>query len=225
MRPPAQASPAIIRSLPPQLHVPYINAFVDALSPIFVVAAVLSLVAFGLTWLLREIPLRQTAQSEGVGEAFASPRDDDSYRELERALTVLARREEHWGIYERLAQRSGVALDPPELWLFSRIAEREPLSRAQLDAELAVEHERLAGSLAVLEERGLVADGDWARRAHRPRPGGSRSHRRRPPRAARRAARRLEPGGARRPAPAARSARAGRDELHAGRAAPRLATS
>ncbi len=160
VRPPAQASPAIIRSLPPRLHVPYITAFVDALAPIFVVAAVLSLVAFGLTWLLREIPLRQTAQSEGVGEAFASPRDADSYRELERALTVLARREEHWGIYERLAQRSGVELDPPELWLFSRIAEREPLAREQLDAELAVENERLAGSLAVLEERGFVADGD-----------------------------------------------------------------
>jgi EmrB/QacA subfamily drug resistance transporter len=160
VRPPAQASPAIIRQLPPQLHGPYIDAFVNALAPIFLVAAVLAFVAFGLTWLLREIPLRQTAQSDGVGEAFASPRDDDSYRELERALTVLARREEHWGIYERLAQRSGLALDPPELWLLSRIAERAPLAREHLDSDLAVEDARLAASLAVLEERGLVADGD-----------------------------------------------------------------
>jgi DNA-binding MarR family transcriptional regulator len=137
--------------------VPYINAFVDALAPIFAVAAALSLVAFGLTWLLREIPLRQTAQSEGVGEAFASPRDDDSYRELERALTVLARREEHWGIYERLAERSGVRLEPRELWLFARIAEREPRTRKQLDADLPVERRQLDASLALLEERGLVA--------------------------------------------------------------------
>jgi hypothetical protein len=97
------------------VHSAYVSAFAASLRPVFLVAAAIGAVAFALTWLLREVPLRQTASAEGLGESFASPRRDDSLRELERVLTVLARSEERWGIYERLAERAGLELAPPEL--------------------------------------------------------------------------------------------------------------
>jgi hypothetical protein len=43
------------------------------------------------------------------------PREDHSLREIKRAITALAAREERWGMYERVAVRAGVALPPPEL--------------------------------------------------------------------------------------------------------------
>ena len=55
---PAIANPAVISHLPPAVHQPYVQAFVSALQPIFLAAAVISAVAFALTWLLREVPLR-----------------------------------------------------------------------------------------------------------------------------------------------------------------------
>jgi EmrB/QacA subfamily drug resistance transporter len=55
---PAVANPTVISHLPPAIHEPYVQAFVSALQPIFLAAAVISAVAFALTWLLREVPLR-----------------------------------------------------------------------------------------------------------------------------------------------------------------------
>lgn len=61
---PAVANPAVIAHLPPAVHEPYVQAFVSALQPIFLAAAVISAFAFALTWLLREIPLRTTRATD-----------------------------------------------------------------------------------------------------------------------------------------------------------------
>ena len=53
---PSSANPASIKHLPAVVHASYMEAFAAALAPVFVVAAVLMFVAFGLTWLLRELP-------------------------------------------------------------------------------------------------------------------------------------------------------------------------
>ena len=100
---PNAVSPTLIERLPPAIHELYLEAFSAALTPVFAFAAAASAVAFALTWLLREVPLRKTASSEGLGESFASPRDDSSFRELERSLSVLARRENRWHAYEEFA--------------------------------------------------------------------------------------------------------------------------
>src|SRR5262249_43465485 len=92
-KPPGTATPILVHHLPPGVRIPYLEAFAAALQPVFLVAAGAGVVAFALTWLLREVPLRKTARSEGIGESFASPRDDDSFRELQRSLSSLARRE------------------------------------------------------------------------------------------------------------------------------------
>ena len=129
----------------------------------FVVAAVLMFVAFGLTWLLREIPLRKTAETQGVGEAFAAPSDGDSFKELERQLTTLARRDERWDMYERVAADAHVDLEPPEAWLLARLSERRwPVEEHDLADDLGIEPERLHATLAMLADEGLVT-GDGGR--------------------------------------------------------------
>ena len=153
---PSAVSPSLVDRLPPGAHEAYLDAFSAALTPVFVVAAAAGAVAFALTWLLREVPLRQTTRSDGLGESFASPRDDSSFRELERSLSVLARREKRWETYAQFAERAGIDLSPPELWLLARIGEQEPVGVNVLRSEFAVAEPVLADSLATLEALSLV---------------------------------------------------------------------
>ena len=51
-------SPAQVKALPAATHDAFLQAFVHALSPVFLVGAALTLVAFALSWFLKEVPLR-----------------------------------------------------------------------------------------------------------------------------------------------------------------------
>ena len=135
--------------LPPALHSVYLDAFAAALGPVFAVAAAVSLVAFLLTWLLREVPLRKSAAAECIAESFATPRDAESLPELERILATLARRENRWRVYEEAAEHAGVELDPTELWILARLGEK---------AAIDLTDPQLAAAGASLRERGLVED-------------------------------------------------------------------
>jgi EmrB/QacA subfamily drug resistance transporter len=75
--PPKDANPEAVKQLPPALHHAYISAIAQSLRPVFVVAAAISIVAFALTWLLQEIPLRASRGGD-VGEAFAAPGDESA---------------------------------------------------------------------------------------------------------------------------------------------------
>jgi DNA-binding MarR family transcriptional regulator len=160
---PTSASPAVVHQLPAAVKGPYIAAFSAALHPVFVVAACISLCAFLLTWALQEVPLRgQTARAEGVGESFASPRDDSSERELERILGSLMQREGRRRTYEELIRRAGVDLAPEDSWVLGRLHERRPISASALAHALDVPIAQLRGPIEHLEERRFVrsVDGD-----------------------------------------------------------------
>ena len=47
----------------------FLHAFVDALQPVFLVGAALTCVAFGLAWLLREVPLRGTTAAADLAKS------------------------------------------------------------------------------------------------------------------------------------------------------------
>jgi hypothetical protein len=55
-------SPAAVHGLPAAARQAYAGAIAAALHPVFVTAAVLAVLSFGLTWLLRETPLRATVR-------------------------------------------------------------------------------------------------------------------------------------------------------------------
>jgi EmrB/QacA subfamily drug resistance transporter len=149
VRPPAAAAPDIVRALPPTVHSAYVGAFAESLRPVFAAAAGISVLAFVLTWFLREVPLRKSAEAEGVAEHFAMPREAESLPELERILATLAQRENRWRVYEQLAERADVDLRAGELWLLNRIGDGTPLDLQ--DPSIVRAH-------ASLRERGLVED-------------------------------------------------------------------
>ena len=76
------ANPVQINNLPPAAHLVVIDAFSSALQRVFLVAAPIAVLAFALTWLMKEIPLRThahvTASTDGESEpevavAFDAP--------------------------------------------------------------------------------------------------------------------------------------------------------
>ncbi len=153
---PVATAPAAIRVLPPAVRDSYAHALTAALSPVFFVAALISSVAFILALLLPDVPLRQTSAAEGIGETFATPSHPDSERELERVLSVVARRDQRWRAYEEWVNRAGVDIDPTEAWLLARTGERAPASVQQIAEATGVDAEAVRRTMERLEQRGLV---------------------------------------------------------------------
>jgi EmrB/QacA subfamily drug resistance transporter len=153
---PAAADPGAIRHLPAAIHDLYVTALTDSLQPVFLTAAAVAVLAFVLTWFLREVPLRTSARAPDIGEGLHGAHDDDRLREVERALSLLATREERWGLYERLAARAQVDLEPPELWLLARLGERAPLTRTELATQLRIDEAEVGEPLARLSRDGFA---------------------------------------------------------------------
>jgi MFS family permease len=156
-RVPGAANPDAIKRLPPAVHSAYIDSFAVSLRPVFAVAAGISAVAFALTWLLREVPLRRSAQAEGLAESFAMPREAESLPELERIVATLARRENRWRLYEQLAERAEVDLPAGELWLLVRLGEGANVELG--DPQLGAAHRSL-GNRGLTENGRLSVEGE-----------------------------------------------------------------
>jgi EmrB/QacA subfamily drug resistance transporter len=151
---PAAANPAVIHQLPASVKQPYIEAFTVALHPVFLAAAGFAVAAFLLTWLLREVPLRATAAAEGIGESFASPREDRSDHELERIISGIAGGRMRSEIYGRIVTASGLDLTPAEAWLLGRIAVEGRIDG--LAAPRSASPEEIALTTARLLQRGYL---------------------------------------------------------------------
>jgi EmrB/QacA subfamily drug resistance transporter len=74
-RVPKAINPEGIKQLPPRTHAAFQEAFAAALHPVFLTAAGVSLLAFALTWFLREVPLKIGAHP---GEVMTPPGDPES---------------------------------------------------------------------------------------------------------------------------------------------------
>jgi MFS family permease len=152
-------NPATVQRLPAPIRDSYTGAFTDSLSTVFLVAAAIILVAFVLAWLIEERPLRQTVETAGVGEAFASPSSGDSLRELTGELARLVGRKRTRAFIERTVATSGVDLETGSAWLLVQAHEGADLR----DAE-AIAHNRpfepgwVHAQVAILSERGLLDD-------------------------------------------------------------------
>jgi MFS family permease len=150
-------------------------ALTGALARVFIVAAAVSVAGFILSWLVPELPLRETvaAASSSVGqeaaEAFSMPVADDRSGELLRGLAVLADRDVQRAHIEGIAREAGVDLPPLHVFLLLRLAENPQTNLAQLASTYAIEPQRVADAVADLRGRGLlIADtGEGTRRSYR----------------------------------------------------------
>ncbi len=149
-------SPAALAKLPPQVHGGFVQAYAHSLNTVFEVAVPVAGVAFLLTWLLPELKLRKTTEATHTGDVFALPTDRSSVQEMERALTVLARKENRPELFRRLAARAHVDLEPVLCWLLLCIDRHPERSVGELACPPAMSAERAQELVQRLVAQGLV---------------------------------------------------------------------
>ncbi len=152
-----EINPSELAALPASVRDSYVSAFTDALSTVFLIASAVVVVAFLLSWLLEERPLRRTVETGDVGDAFAAPQDTDSLHEITRALSRHVGRERTRRFVAGVVERAGVDLDVAEAWVLTR-ARDGLISTDALEARRPEDHESLVRALARLRKRELVAD-------------------------------------------------------------------
>jgi EmrB/QacA subfamily drug resistance transporter len=151
--------PVGVQRLPPAVRDTFTTAFTDSLSTVFTVAAAIIVVGHLLSWMIEERPLRQTVDTAGVGEAFASPGEGDSLRELTRELGRLVGRDRTRRFIERAVDAAGMDLPPGAAWLLVQGHEGQPIFDADAMAQgRSFEPPWVREQLALLGERGLVRD-------------------------------------------------------------------
>ncbi len=170
----AGASPAVLDHLPAAIRSGYVNGYAQALHTVFLVAAPVGALAFCLTFLLKEVPLRDTSRAVDPADSTAPtamPATRDSAQEMERALLTLFGREHRAEVYRGLAVAAGVQVSPRGCWLLYRIADEGPISSAALARVLGINEanlrervpELLGAGFVTVAGAGGLAGGDGAR--------------------------------------------------------------
>ena len=151
--------PSAVEKLPASIRDAYLASFTDAVDLVFLVGAGIMFIAFLLTWLIPERPLRQTVRTAGLQQAFAAPEDTDSVREVARELSVLVGREGVIDFLERAAARADLDIPPAGGWLLARAASDGTVDVPQLAEAHDVDLERLRAACRELHARELLTDG------------------------------------------------------------------
>ncbi|MFG2328377.1 DHA2 family efflux MFS transporter permease subunit [Streptomyces sp. NPDC048604] len=165
--------PRVIGELPPELRPGVLHAYATSITDVFLYAAPVVLVAFVVSWFLKEDKLRASVTAPDASETLASnPVQRSSYDECARALSVLGSREGRRAVYEKITAKAGYDLLPAASWLVlrirrhgavepARLADATPVPlRAITEAARQVEERRLArreGLALILTDEGVVA--------------------------------------------------------------------
>src|SRR6202012_2757632 len=156
------SSPAALAELPPAGPHGDQQAYGSSLHPVLLVAVPIAAVAFGLSWLLKEVPLRQTSKTPNPAQTLAptaAPAACTSIDEIGRALSKLASGQPRERIYERLADRAGVTIDAAGCWMLLCIHRHPGEAVAARSERLGLPADTIRLLLANLAGRGLVT---WA---------------------------------------------------------------
>ncbi len=143
--------------LPASARLAYEQAYVHALSPVFVVAGGVAALGFVLSWLLPERPLRATAAtSTGLEDGLAAPKASDSLAEIERALSVATTLEQRREFRRAVADRAGIDVSPGAVWALVRIG-RDGLADTAAEARArGVSDDRIGRVVGELRRDGLL---------------------------------------------------------------------
>lgn len=162
----AGLSPQLLAQLDPALRAIYVDAFTASLRTVFLVAMVIALVGFVLTWFVPERPLRETvaAVAGDVGkeaeELFPMPSDANAVRRLERALSLLATRDVKRDYIRRVVARAGVDLSGYAGWLLVRLDQHPGASPQWIASRYGADPVRTAAAEEELRLKGMVHTGD-----------------------------------------------------------------
>jgi len=153
-------SSAALAALPPSVRAEFLDVYSQALGTAFRVAGIVSIVAFAASWFVKELPMRTTVTTEGIGEAFAAPRSPDSLAEIGRALSVLVGRQKMVAYFARVASEAGVDLPLPSCWVLVQLRRQPGLDEGAL-RDMAGRHklspEAMDAAIRDVKDRGLVS--------------------------------------------------------------------
>ncbi|MEV5430968.1 MDR family MFS transporter [Streptomyces sp. NPDC052701] len=152
-----EADPRGIAALPPALRPAALHAYSSSITDVFLYAAPVALLAFVLSWFLKEDRLRGSVTAPDGTETFASnPVERSSYDEVCRALSVLGSREGRRRIYRDITARAGYDLLPAAGWLLLRIRRHGSVEPAALAEHIPVPLAVVMEAARQVEERNLA---------------------------------------------------------------------
>jgi len=179
-----ESSRNLLKRLPADVQHDILHAYSISLHPVFLTAVPIALVAFVLSWFLREVPLRTTtgeaarnvASAADLGEGIgATPTERSSAAEAERLLTRLSGADLRRFGYAKLARLAGLDLPGSECWVLTRLARQGATPGPQLAMQAGVTvaeghpvAERMISKGLIIRNDGVLAlTGDGARTADR----------------------------------------------------------
>ncbi|HEX4219579.1 MAG TPA: MFS transporter [Acidimicrobiales bacterium] len=153
-------NPSAIKQLPPALQSGVVHGIAHTVSTMFLIGVPIAFVAFLLSWTLPEIELRKSIRSSDPGENLGLPEPRTSLDEIRRLLERAANRENRRELYQMLAARAGIDLEPRAIWLLYRLADRPGRTVEEVAAQLKVDPELLRGAVMSLVSAGSVENVD-----------------------------------------------------------------
>jgi EmrB/QacA subfamily drug resistance transporter len=166
-----EADTSALKRLPADLQHIILQAYSDALHPVFLTAVPIAVIAFALSWFMREVPLRTVSgeQARGsagapdLGEALgAAPTQRTSAEEVERVMSRLSAVELRRFGYAKLARAAGLDLSGGACWLLTKLARQGATPGPVLAKQAGVTMEEGHPAAQLLVDRGHItrsADG------------------------------------------------------------------
>ncbi|GHF93644.1 MDR family MFS transporter [Streptomyces zaomyceticus] len=152
------ADPRTVAELPAELRPSVLHAYATSITDVFLYAAPVVLVAFVVSWFLKEDKLRGSVTAPDTSQTLASnPVERSSYDECARALSVLGSREGRRTIYVKITARAGFDLLPAASWLLLRIRRHGTVEPALLAETVPVPLRVITEAARQVEERRLAA--------------------------------------------------------------------
>ncbi|MEV8396844.1 DHA2 family efflux MFS transporter permease subunit [Streptomyces niveus] len=151
------SDPRSVGSLPAAVRSGVLHSYSTSITDVFLFAVPVVLVAFVVSWFLKEDKLRGSVTAPEATETLASnPVERSSRDECARALSVLGTREGRRKIYEKITERAGYDLLPAASWLLLRIRRNGVVEPARLADTTPVPLSVINDASRQIEERGLA---------------------------------------------------------------------
>jgi EmrB/QacA subfamily drug resistance transporter len=156
-------TPADLHTYPADQIAPIVAAYAHAIHVVFLSAVPVALVAFALSWFLKEVPLRGSSRvsTTDVGDAFGMPEDADRVRRLEVAIGRLIQGTTRDDVVS-LWREAGTHLALADAWCLAQVHVRARVGGTPTLADIAqrvrVPQEVLAPAFAATMQRGHLVE-------------------------------------------------------------------
>jgi DNA-binding MarR family transcriptional regulator len=147
-----------LQDLFPAVYEKIIEGITSSVQTVFLVAVPISFLAFLLSWLLPEVPLRKSVETVDLGEGFGMQGERSSVQEIQLALERVANRENRAELYQTLAHRAGIDLPSRSCWLLYRLADRPACTVREVAKRLKVDAEIIRPAVQGLVAAGMVSE-------------------------------------------------------------------